>query len=189
MMERILLASSSPRRREILTMAGIGFDVLCADTDESFLPGTAPQDVVMLLARRKAEAVSQFPEAAGRTIVAADTIVYLNGRILGKPHSKDEAFSMLSSLSGRTNEVFTGVCIWEAGHGGRVFYEKSSVEFYPLSQEEIREYIATGEPMDKAGAYGIQGRGSLLVRRIDGDYFNVMGLPVAKLFRELREKR
>ena len=189
MMERILLASSSPRRREILTMAGIGFNVLCADTDESFLLGTAPQDVAMQLAQRKAEAVSLFPEAAGRTIVAADTIVYLDRHILGKPHSEEEAFSMLSALSGRVHEVFTGVCIWEAGNGARVFFEKSSVEFYPLSQEEIRDYIATGDPMDKAGAYGIQGRGSVLVRRISGDYFNVMGLPVAKLYRELREKR
>ena len=183
MMERILLASSSPRRREILTMAGIGFDVLCADTDESFLPGTAPQDVVMLLARRKAEAC--FAQHPGAVVLGADTVVALGGAILGKPKTPAHAADMLRLLSGKTHEVFTGFCVLADGRC-EVGAERTEVTFYPLAEEEIQAYVATGEPMDKAGAYGIQGKGALLVQGIRGDYYNVVGLPVARVARILR---
>lgn len=185
-MKEIILASSSPRRREILSMAGVPFHVLVSDVEETILPGSTPDQAVQSLALQKAQAVRRLPEAAGFPVVAADTVVYLDGKILGKPHSKEEAFSMLSSLSGREHCVFTGVCVLPLEQDPILFYEKTPVEFYPLSPTEIEDYIATGEPMDKAGAYGIQGRGLVLVKRIDGDFFNVMGLPAARLIRVLR---
>lgn len=185
-MQEFILASSSPRRRDILTLAGVPFRVLVSDVDEVIPPGSTPAQAVQSLARQKAEAVRRMPEAAGFPVVAADTVVYLDEKILGKPHSRQEAFSMLSSLSGRTHHVFTGVCILPTEGDPILFCEETPVEFYPLSAAEIEDYIATGEPMDKAGAYGIQGRALVFVKRIDGDFFNVMGLPAARLIRTLR---
>ena len=184
-MERLILASASPRRRELLANAGFSFTVMSADTDETIPEGTSPEEAVKLLAKRKADTVKE--RCPGSVIVAADTIVYCAGEILGKPHDQDDAFRMLSLLSGNTHQVYTGVCILRPDMPDTVFAECSDVTFYPLSKEEILQYISTGEPMDKAGAYGIQGKGCILVRSIRGDYFNIVGLPVARVARELQK--
>lgn len=183
-MSKIILASASPRRKELMTLAGYDFEVKCADIIETVPENAKPEDVVMSLALQKAQAVArENPEAI---VVGSDTVVALDEKILGKPHSKQEAVEMLRSLSGRRHRVYTGVAIIK-GEKSKTFFEKTEVEFYPLSDEETESYVATGEPMDKAGAYGIQGRGALLVKGIDGDYFNVMGLPIAKLYREMKD--
>lgn len=183
-MAKIILASASPRRKELMTLLGYDFDIVCADITEVVPENSEPQDVVMALSLQKASAVAKDnPEAI---VVGSDTVVSLDGKILGKPHSKNEAVQMLKSLSGRTHKVFTGVAIVNADMSTE-FYDETDVEFYSLSDEEINNYVATGEPMDKAGAYGIQGKGAVLVKRIDGDFFNVMGLPVAKLYREMKK--
>lgn len=183
-MSKIILASASPRRRELMELAGYDFEVICADIVEIVSENAQPQDVVMSLALQKAQAVAAENENA--VVVGSDTVVALDGKILGKPHSEQEACEMLRSLSGRTHKVFTGVAI--VG-GGKVknFFDETDVEFYPLDDGEIRKYVATGEPMDKAGAYGIQGKGAVLVRKINGDFFNVMGLPISKLYREMSD--
>ena len=182
----IILASGSPRRRELLEQVGLkDFEILSPDVDESVEPGLSPAGMVEALSRRKAEAaaVKAGPEDL---IIAADTVVALDGAVLGKPKDEAEAFSMLSALSGREHRVYTGVTVLR---GGRAVteHEETAVAFREVSPEEIRGYIATGEPMDKAGAYGIQGRGALLVGGIRGDYCNVVGLPVFRLGRILRE--
>ena len=183
-MSKIILASASPRRRELMELAGYDFEVICADIVEVVPENAQPQDVVMSLALQKAQAVAAEYENA--VVVGSDTVVALDGKILGKPHSEQEACEMLRSLSGRTHKVFTGVAI--VG-GGKVenFFDETDVEFYPLDDGEIRKYVATGEPMDKAGAYGIQGKGAVLVKKINGDFFNVMGLPISKLYREMND--
>lgn len=183
-MSRIILASASPRRRELMELAGYDFEVICADIVEVVPENVQPQEVVMSLALQKAQAVAA--EHKDAVVVGSDTVVALDGKILGKPHSEQEACEMLRSLSGRTHKVFTGVAI--VG-GGKVknFFDETDVEFYPLGDDEIKNYVATGEPMDKAGAYGIQGKGSVLVKKINGDFFNVMGLPIAKLYREMSD--
>lgn len=183
-MKRIILASASPRRRELMTLAGYDFDVICADINETVPKNAAPDEVVKSLALQKAQAVAEAHRDA--IVVGSDTVVALDGKILGKPHSENEAAEMLRSLSGRTHKVYTGVAI-VCGEKVKNFFEETTVEFYPLSDAEIGKYVATGEPMDKAGAYGIQGRGALLVRKIDGDYFNVMGLPISEVYREMRD--
>jgi septum formation protein len=175
---RIVLASSSPRRRELLTMIGIAHEVIPADLDESYLPGEAPLVHAERLARSKAEAVLQV--AADAIVIGADTIVLIDDEILGKPRDEAHAAAMLRQLSGRTHEVVTAVAV---ARRGRV---ESSVEVVPvtfrvLRDDEIAAYVATREPMDKAGAYGIQGYGSTIVRRIDGDFFAVMGLSLVRL--------
>jgi septum formation protein len=175
---RIVLASSSPRRRELLTMVGIAHEVLPADLDESYLPGEAPLVHAERLARSKAEAVLRM--APDAIVIGADTIVLIDDEILGKPRDEAHAASMLRQLSGRTHEVVTAVAV---ARRDRV---ESSVEVVPvtfrvLRADEIEAYIATREPMDKAGAYGIQGYGSTIVRRIDGDFFAVMGLSLVRL--------
>ena len=148
--------------------------------------GASPEDVVKALSRAKAEEVAKaFP--ADALVIAADTIVWLDGEILGKPHSEEQAFAMLRRLSGRDHEVYTGVTLLD-GEGERSEAERSTVRFRPLDDGEIRRYIATGEPMDKAGAYGAQGKGALFVRAIEGDFFNVMGLPLCLLGQRLKEK-
>ena len=174
----VVLASASPRRRELLELAGIRHTVDPADIDESPLPGETPPGHVERLAREKAARVAaRHPESL---VVAADTIVVINDRILGKPRSRVGAVEMLGSLNGVTHTVVTGMA---CALNGRL--ESSvvdvSVTFRTLSAEEIEEYVATGEPMDKAGAYGIQGYGSAIVRRIEGDYFAVMGLSLVRL--------
>lgn len=175
----IILASASPRRRELLERIGLtDFVVHPAEIEEVIQPGLTPQEAVMSLSRQKAAAVAaEFP---GELVIAADTVVVFDARILGKPHSEAEAKEMLTMLSGKIHHVCTGFTLQRDGdvESG---CEESEVCFRELSGEEIAAYVATGEPMDKAGAYGIQGYGALLVRGIRGDYFNVMGLPVCRL--------
>ena len=179
----LYLASSSPRRRELLDLAGIPYLAAPTDADERFAGGTPPEEAVRLLARRKAEACfAQHPDGV---VLGADTVVSLGGRILGKPKTPAHAAEMLRLLSGKTHEVFTGFCVLAQGRC-EAAAERTEVAFYPLSEAEIQAYVATGEPLDKAGAYGIQGRGALLVRGIHGDYYNVMGLPIARVARLLR---
>lgn len=178
----IILASQSPRRKELLTRMGLTFTVLPAEIEEVIEPGLTPQEAVMSLSRQKGSAVAlSHPDAL---VIAADTIVVFDGRILGKPHSVAQAKEMLTALSGKTHHVCTGFTLWR-GQQVETGCEESEVWFRELSEEEIDRYIATGEPMDKAGAYGIQGYGAMLVRGIHGDYFNVMGLPVCRLARLL----
>lgn len=183
-MPKIILASASPRRKELMELAGYDFEVICADIVEVVPEEAMPQEVVMSLALQKAQAVAAEHKEA--VVIGSDTVVALDGKILGKPHSEQEACEMLRSLSGRTHKVFTGVAIV---CGGKVknFFDETDVEFYSLGDDEIKKYVATGEPTDKAGAYGIQGKGSVLVKRIHGDFFSVMGLPIAKLYREMSD--
>lgn len=183
-MPKIILASASPRRKELMELAGYDFEVICADIVEVVPEKATPQEAVMSLALQKAQAVAAEHKEA--VVIGSDTVVALDGKILGKPHSEQEACEMLRSLSGRTHKVFTGVAIV---CGGKVknFFDETDVEFYSLGDDEIKKYVATGEPTDKAGAYGIQGKGSVLVKRINGDFFSVMGLPIAKLYREMSD--
>ena len=182
---KLILASASPRRKELLSLIAPDFEVRPADVAEEVGAGLSPEETVKALARLKGEAVFRGagPEEA---VIAADTLVYLDGVSLGKPKDEAEAFSMLRALSGRTHEVFTGVYL-RLGEAERTFAVRTEVEFYPLSDEEIRAYIATGEPFDKAGGYGIQSKGALLVKGVCGDYANVVGFPVARVARALRE--
>ncbi len=182
-MSDFILASASPRRKELLSLAGFDFEVITADIDEVLDPSLAPHKLVMSLASQKARAVAA--ENKSKTVIGADTVVVLDGKVLGKPHSSEEAVAMLKSLSGNTHEVFTGVCLVK-GEREHCFYERTAVTFYPLEDELIEQYVASGEPMDKAGAYGIQGKGCVLVKGIDGDYFNVVGFPVARFCREIK---
>ena len=184
-MAELILASQSPRRQELLRRIGItDFTVLATDSDESYDPRWSPEELVSRLSARKAAAAAR---AAGpdALVIAADTMVFLDDRRLGKPADEADAFGMLSALSGREHTVRTGVTV-RRGEVVRTEVEATAVHFRGLTAEEIRRYIATGEPMDKAGAYGIQERGALLVEGIRGDYFNVMGLPVLRLARMLR---
>ena len=173
----IILASNSPRRRELLEQVGItGFQVISPDVDERVEPGLSPAGMVEELSLRKARAAADKTGPDG-LIIAADTMVFLDGLRLGKPQDQVDAFTMLSVLSGRTHHVRTGVTLCR---GGRIETraETTAVTFRPLEQDEIWGYIRSGEPMDKAGAYGAQGKAALFVSRIEGDYFNVMGLPL-----------
>lgn len=183
-MQNLILASSSPRRKELLENLHLTFEVSSSDVDESFDPGLTPEEIVKELAFRKANAVfKQYPESC---VIGSDTVVVKDGNVLGKPGSSEEAFSMLKSLSGTAHSVYTGVSILAPGKQIK-FYEKTDVVFWELTDEEINSYIGTGEPFDKAGAYGIQGLGSMLVKSISGDYFSVVGLPVSRTVRELRK--
>ena len=180
----IILASGSPRRKQLLAQMGIEtFRVISSDADETVEPGLSPARIVDILSARKAEAVADHAKPGG-LVIAADTIVALDDAVLGKPNDGLEAFRMLSALSGRRHQVYTGVTLLRDGER-RTEHEVTTVTFRELTQDDITRYIATGEPMDKAGAYGIQGDGALLVERIEGDYFNVMGLPVCRLGRML----
>lgn len=179
---QLILASASPRRRELLGLFGIPFTVRAADIDETMDPGLPPQAEVARVSKCKARAV---PRAEGDVVIAADTIVVCQGRVLGKPHSRQEAVEMLTLLSGRDHQVMTG-CTILAGDRETTFTEITDLHFRPLSQAEIQAYVDSGEPMDKAGAYGIQGGAALFCRRMEGDYYNVMGLPVCRLWQELR---
>ena len=186
----MILASSSPRRFQLLSEAGIDFRVIPSDYDESQLRSEphAPAALVMQLARRKAFSVAEKHAEPGEPVIGADTIVVVDGEVLGKPRSEADARDMLFSLSNRTHEVMSAVCVVRDGEAIIGFTERTRVRFYNLSPAEIDAYIATGEPMDKAGAYGIQGIGRLLVRDIKGDYYTVVGLPIARLVRELRQQ-
>lgn len=181
----IILASQSPRRKELLERMGIrSFTVMDSGVDEHEEELLPPEELVCRLSERKAEAAARHAPA-GAVVIAADTVVSLDGAILGKPADKLEAFRMLSTLSGVRHQVYTGVTVMRDGEK-QIEHETTDVTFRELSEEEIEHYLATGEPMDKAGAYGIQGYGALLVERIEGDYYNVMGLPVCRLGQMLR---
>ena len=183
-MSRIILASASPRRRELMELAGYDFEVICADIVEAVPENVQPQEVVMSLALQKAQAVAAENEDA--VVVGSDTVVALDGKILGKPHSESEACEMLRLLSGRTHKVFTGVAVVGDGKE-KSFFDETDVEFYPLGEDEIKKYVATGEPMDKAGAYAVQGFFARYIRGLRGSYANVMGLPVSRLYQEMKE--
>lgn len=179
-----ILASASPRRRELLSLITEDFTVKVSDIEEKTDVALSPEETVKELARQKGEAVfSLYPE---ETVIAADTVVVLDGKILGKPEDEKDAFSMLRSLSGKSHFVVTGVFVADKNKK-IIFSQKTEVTFFELTDKEILDYIATKEPFDKAGAYGIQGKGSVLVKGINGDYFNVVGLPVAKLNKVLKE--
>lgn len=180
----MILASASPRRRELLEMLGIsGFEVLPADVDEA-VPETSPDEAVIFLARQKARKVAGTCPADA-LIIAADTLVYLDGKPLGKPETESDAKNMLQRLSGAKHSVYTGVALIKA-EKETAFAERTEVFFRQLSHQEIEAYIKTGEPMDKAGAYGAQGKAAMFISRIEGDFFNVMGLPICRLITELR---
>jgi septum formation protein len=188
----IVLASASPRRQELLRNAGIPFTVQAADIDETPLAGEAPRDYAERLAREKALAVSGSRQR--EWVLGADTIVVIDEIVLGKPRDASDAARMLGILSGRTHEVITGVCITGPVAGVQVasttqtVSQSTIVTMCEISDAEIRDYIATGEPMDKAGAYAIQGIASRWIPRIEGDYSNVVGLPVALVYRMLQER-
>jgi septum formation protein len=180
-MEKIILASASPRRREILEKANIRFDIITADIDESMDDKIAPCLAAQQIALKKAAAVSKKVSGSAY-VISADTIVCVEDRVLGKPRDEEEAFEMLTKLSGNSHEVITGVCIMQLpGCKAATFCDRTRVYFNKVSGDEISEYIKSGEPMDKAGAYGIQGKGSFLVSKIEGDYQNVVGLPIDAL--------
>ena len=181
----MILASQSPRRRELLSMLGLDFQIFTADIDETMDPACPVEQSVAEVCRKKAEAVGKAHP--GELIIAADTVVVLENRILGKPHSEEEACAMLRSLSGRQHTVMTAFCLWQDGCAD-THVEKTHVRFRTLSDEEIAAYVATGSPMDKAGAYGIQDQAAIFVEALDGDYYNVMGLPLCSLVQMLRKQ-
>lgn len=182
----IILASASPRRRELLERMGIvDFQIIVSDADESLEDGLPPAEQVERLSRLKADAVAAEVSDPDAVIIAADTVVALDGMILGKPADEEDAFRMLSALSGVCHHVYTGVTVIQ-GDKTLTRHEATSVVFRSLEPEEVELYISTGECMDKAGAYGIQGYGALLVEGINGDYYNVMGLPVVCLAEMLK---
>ncbi len=183
----IILASASPRRRELLERMGIEeFDIVVSDADETMDEALSPAEQVERLSQLKAASVAAELDDPSAIIIAADTVVALDGIILGKPADEEDAFRMLSALSGVRHHVYTGVTVMQ---GDRILtrHESTSVDFRSLEPEEVELYIATGECMDKAGAYGIQGYGCLLVEGINGDYYNVMGLPIVCLAQMLKE--
>ena len=185
-MSKIILCSQSPRRQELLERMDVqDFEIVVPHADESYDPAMSPQETVCHISREKARAAAELCGAED-ILITADTMVFLDDKRLGKPADEAEAFRMLSALSGREHLVCTGVTV-RRGEMVRTEAETTAVRFAPLTPGEIRWYIATGEPMDKAGAYGIQGKGALLVEGITGDYFNVMGLPVRRLRRMLED--
>jgi len=180
MKKKIILASASPRRRELLKHLGLTFEVIPSKIEEDVKYGEEPCEHVLRLARLKAQEIARDQDSA--VIIGADTIVVLGGEILGKPKDEEEAFAMLSQLSGRVHKVFTGFCVLDASDGSEYSEAvESKVRFKHLTPEEIRGYIKTGEPMDKAGAYAVQGRGSYMIKEIQGSYTNVVGLPLCEL--------
>ena len=181
-MARFILASASPRRKELLQKAGYTFEIVVSDADESLPAGITPDKAVRRNAARKAQAVAETNP--GAVVLGCDTVVAIDGEILGKPGDEAEAKRMLRRLSGNTHTVYSGVCITD-GKKETVFAVATDVTFYSLSARTIDAYVATKEPMDKAGAYGIQGLGCVLVREIAGDYSNVVGLPLSESARAL----
>lgn len=200
-MGQIILASASPRRKELLEQIGLQFEI-CPAKGEEVITKTIPHEVVQELASQKAKEVAGMVKAYETShgelmtpqdimVIGADTIVAYENQILGKPKDEEDAFRMLSMLSGNTHAVYTGVSIVLLGASGKAgemtFYEKTDVVMRAMSKDEIYRYIATGEPMDKAGAYGIQGKCAIYIDKIDGDYNNVVGLPIAAIYRELKK--
>ena len=186
-MKPIILASGSPRRRELLAQIGLEFTVI-PSTKEEVIRFEDPALTVEDLSRQKAEDVgAQAP--AGSLVIGSDTVVALDGKILGKPRDAEDAVRMLTLLQGRSHEVFTGVTVLEKGEDRdeiNTFSDRTLVRIYPMTEEEIRAYVATGDPLDKAGAYGIQGLFAAYVEGIDGSFYNVMGLPIGKLYQEIK---
>ena len=180
---KLILASASPRRRELLGLFHVPFEIRVADIDETMDPEKAPFDEVARVSRLKAQAICRKEDDI---VVAADTIVVCQGKTLGKPHSEAEAAEMLRLLSGRDHQVMTGMTVLR-GEKAVTCTEVTDIHFRVLSDKEIADYIATGEPMDKAGSYGIQGGAALFAERMVGDYYNVMGLPVCRLHQILAE--
>lgn len=183
-MARIVLASGSPRRRELLERIGITeFEVRVPEADESYPADFSPREIVEHISRKKNEAT---PSEADEIVITADTMVFLDDKRLGKPADEAGALEMLTALQGRRHTVCTGVTVRQ---GQRTLTESEATEVYfrPAAEAELLAYIATGEPMDKAGSYGVQGKGALLVEKLDGDFFNVMGLPVLRLSRMLAQ--
>ena len=183
-MSRIVLASGSPRRQELLNRIGItDFDIRVPQTDEHYPTGLTPAQIVEYISREKADAAAKLCTSE-EIVITADTMVFLDDQRLGKPQDEADALRMLTALQGRRHTVCTGVTVRQ-GNCILTESEETGVVFRPASESELRAYIATGEPMDKAGAYGVQGKGALLVERLEGDFFNVMGLPVLRLSRML----
>ncbi len=189
-MRKIILASASPRRRELLAAAGVIFQVCAADGGEK-ITSDKPEEIVRELSEQKATAVAlNFDMEEGTVVIGADTIVSYNNEILGKPVDESDAFKTLKMLQGNIHQVYTGVTVLIKKNGkweDISFSESTDVSFYPVSDEEIRTYIASGEPMDKAGSYGIQGGFGIYVKEIRGEYTNVVGLPVGRLFYEMKK--
>jgi septum formation protein len=180
----IVLASASPRRIELLRLLVKGFEILPSQVKEELIPGESPETMVLRLARMKAESARvQRPHA---TIIGADTVVVCDHQVFGKPSSQQDAAVMLRALSGRRHQVLTGVCVGSPG-GWDVRLSETTVVFSPLSETEIADYLTTGEPQDKAGGYAIQGYGARFIERVEGCYFNVVGLPMSLLYRMLKE--
>lgn len=190
-MKKFILASASPRRKELLEVMGIDFDTVVSEADEDSVPRDVPpklyvQELALLKAAASAKAVLKSKKSF---IISADTVVTLGGEILGKPSDEQDALRMLSSLSGRTHEVYTGYAVMRMSDGKTVCGSVcTEVRFKEIDNDAIDAYIASGEPMDKAGAYGIQGRGSVLIDSISGDYFNVVGLPLSALYDTLKDE-
>ncbi len=187
-MSRIILASASPRRKELLEQIGIVFEIQPAKGEET-ITAVAPDEVVRELACQKAsEIFDRVKEPA--VVIGADTIVAMDRQILGKPENEEDAFRMLRLLQGNTHSVYTGVCVMSKGVPEKkiTFYEQTKVTMFPMSEREIRDYVASGEPMDKAGAYGIQGSCAAFIKEIHGDYNNVVGLPIARLYQECKNQ-
>lgn len=182
---KIILASASPRRRELLAQIGLDFQVLVSEVEEK-VNTDIPYLVVEQLSAQKAEAVAQkLEKEEPALVIGADTIVACDGQILGKPRDKEEAVQMLRKLNGRSHQVYTGVTLI-FGDKIKTFYEATEVEFYPMTEEEIGAYVETPDPLDKAGAYGIQGFCARYIKGITGDYNNVVGLPVGRLYQEMK---
>lgn len=181
----IVLASKSPRRQELLSVLGLPFTILVPHGEEKIEPGEDPSQAVMRIAQAKAQAITGHTTGI---IIAADTVVWCQGKILGQPKNFDDAYQQLSMLSGKEHQVFTGLCVLAPGGAADVQYENSTVYFRTLSKAEIIAYIETKEPLDKAGSYGIQGKGALFVNRIEGCYYNIVGLPLTRLYFMLKRQ-
>lgn len=186
---KYILASQSPRRRELLARTGLDFDVIPSDVDEK-ITKKIPSEVVMELAHQKAENVyEKLSDSEDYTVIGSDTIVVYRDEILGKPADKQEAYDMLSMLSDRTHQVYTGVSLIQKKDGQKTtktFFSQTDVTLYPIDKEDLHRYVESGDPLDKAGAYGIQGDFSIHVNEIKGDYNNVVGLPIGRLYQELK---
>lgn len=186
---RYILASKSPRRQELLSRTGLAFEVIPSDMEE-IITKEIPSDIVMELAEQKAKHVyDALSDKENVTVIGSDTIVVYRDEILGKPADKQEAYDMLSMLADRTHQVYTGVSLIVNKNGNmsvNTFFEKTDVTFYPVYKEDLRRYVESGDPLDKAGAYGIQGDFSIHIKEIHGDYNNVVGLPIGRLYQELK---
>ena len=199
-MSQIILASQSPRRKELLEQIGLEFEI-CPAKGEEIITKSIPEEVVMELSKQKAEEVAAMVSSFGENhkeittpsdilVIGADTVVAYNGKILGKPVDEADAKRTLTMLAGNVHSVFTGVTLVLIDKSGRageiVFYEKTDVTMHPMTEEEIDRYVATGEPMDKAGSYAIQGKCAIYIEKIEGDYNNVVGLPITRIYQELK---